>query len=542
MLAQGTPVIVLREGTEESKGRSAQENNVQAAVALADMLRPTLGPRGLDKMLVDALGDATITNDGATILEKLEVRHPAAKMVVEVALAQDKVAGDGTKSAVILAGDLLKHAQELITSGVHATVVASGYMEARRRAAEALEKVARPVNVDDEALLLRAAETSMASKIVSAHRAALARLCVKAAREVAQERGGRRTVDLDDVAVVKAPGGGVEASELVEGVILDKEPAHPEMERHVEAPAIAIVSVPLAVKKTEVEAHIKIVEPRQMEAFVHQEERYLERLVADVRACGATVLVSSKEVDPAALEMLAREGVVAIPRVAEADLDRLAKASGGTVVARFDDLDAAALGHAGRLDWRKEGGKRYAFVTACAGAKAVTLFVRGGTEHVVDEVERSCRDGLAVVRGLVEEGLVLPGGGASAVEAAVRLREMAPTVGGREQLAVEAFADALEAIPRALAHNAGQDPIDVLLALRRAHARGQTGAGVDLKSPQPADMWEAGIVEPIRVVRQELESATEAAVMILRIDDVIAAKRQAGGAGHAGRPSPQGMD
>ena len=538
MLAPSTPVLVLHEGTERSSGKSAQENNIEAAVALADALRPTLGPRGLDKMLVDRLGDATITNDGATILEKMDVQHPAAKMVAEVALAQDRVAGDGTKSAVILAGALLKQAHELIESGVHPSSITAGFGAACDHAVKALAAMARPAGPADRALLLAAARTSMNSKLAAAHGAALAPLCVQAASEVAQVRPEGPFVDLDDIAVVKATGHGVEDSQLVEGVVLDKERAHPEMGQRVERPAIAITNAALAVKKTEVQAAIKIVDPEQVALFLGEEERYLGRLVEDVRSSGANVLVCAKEVDPVALEQLARAGIVALAKVPQADLERLAKASGGRVITQWDDLEPSVLGHAERLEWRREAGKHLAYLTGCKGAKAVTLVVHGGTAHVVDEIERSCRDALSVVKGLIEEGTLLPGGGASAVALALGLRRFSAAQGGREQLAVEAFADALEALPRALAVNAGQDPIDALIALRTAHARGAAGMGVDPHEPGPHNMWAEGVVEPVRVVRQALRSATEAAVMILRIDDVIAAKRGGapGAAAHRGPP------
>jgi thermosome len=538
MMPAGTQIFVLKEGTRREKGKGAQFNNIAAAKAVADAVRSTLGPRGMDKMLVDSLGDVVITNDGVTILKEMDIEHPAAKMLVEVAKTQDEEAGDGTTTAVILAGELLKKAEDMIEQNIHPTVIAGGYRLASEKAREVLDKISSKVSIKDADALKKVAITAMASKSSSGHRDVLADIVVKSVTMVAEERAdGSYYVDDDDIQITKKQGGSIADTELVEGVIVDKERVHPGMPAQVENAKIALIDAALEVKKTEIDAKIEITDPSQLQAFLSEEENMLRRMVDTVRKSGANVVFAQKGIDDLPQHYLAKEGIYAVRRVKKSDMEKLAKATGGKVVTKLDELTKDDLGHAKLVFEKKIGDDQMTFVTGCKDPHAVSILIRGGTEHVVDEVERSLEDALSVVACAVEDGKVITGGGASAMEIALGLRDYASTVGGREQIAIEAFADAIEIVPRTLAENAGLDPIDTLIALRKEHKKGSKHAGVNVFTGKVTDMRKDNVVEPIRVGAQAIASATEAAVMIIRIDDVIAAK--AGGAG-GGAGGPKG--
>jgi thermosome len=527
----GQQIFILREGTTREEGRGAQENNIAAARAIADAVRSTLGPRGMDKMLVDSMGDVTITNDGVTILEKVDVKHPAAKMMVEVAKAQDQECGDGTTTAVILAGELLAKAEALIAQQVHPTVIVAGYRQAAEKAYEILAKRAEKVSLDDKEILLKIAKTSMGSKSVSAHKELLADLAYRGVRAVAERRETGWTVSDDDIQMVKKPGGDMSDSALIEGVIVDKERVHPGMPQRVENARIALLNAALEVKKTEVSAEIRIRDPAQMQAFLDEEENVLKRFVDEIKAAGANVVFCQKGIDDLAQHYLAKNGVYAVRRVKESDMKKLQKATGARLATKIKELSPGDLGAAKEVYERKIGDDKMTFVTGCKNPRSVSILIRGGTEHVVDEMERSLEDALSVVGVAIEDGLYLTGGGSAEMELALDLKEFATSAGGREQLAIEAFANAMEVIPRTLAQNAGMDPIDTLIELRQAHTAGKTAVGVDPLAGKNADMKRLGILEPLRVPKQAVASATDAAVMILRIDDVIASKSPKPGPG-----------
>jgi archaeal chaperonin len=538
MMTGQTQILVLREGTKREKGRGALANNINAAKAIADSVRSTLGPRGLDKMLVDSMGDVVVTNDGVTILKEMDVEHPAAKMMVEVAKTMDQEAGDGTTTAVILAGELLKRAETLIEQNVHPTIIGLGYRLASTRALEILDGISRPVAITDVDTLKQIASTSMGSKSVSFNRDLMAELAVKAVTAVAEKKtDGGYNVDLDNIQLIKKQGGAMTDTQLIEGVIVDKEKVHSGMPSRVENPKIALLDAALEIKKTEIDAKIEINDPAQLNAFLQEEENMLRRMVDQVKKSGANVVLCQKGIDDLAQHFLAKEGIYAVRRVKKSDMEKLAKATGASIVSKVSELTADDVGHAGLVEERKIGEDALTFVTGAKKAKAVSILIRGGTEHVIDEIERSLDDALNVGRVAIEDGKYVYGGGASAEELAMQLRNDAARVGGREQLGYEAFADALETIPRTLAENAGIDPIDMLIEMRKAHKAGSKSAGVNVFSGKVGDMGELHVIEPIRVGRQAIESATDAAVMILRIDDVIASKAgppPSGGPGGAG--------
>jgi len=540
MMGQGTQIFVLKEGTKREKGKGAQFNNIAAAKAVADAVRSTLGPRGMDKMLVDSLGDVVITNDGVTILKEIDIEHPAAKMLVEVAKTQDAEAGDGTTTAVILAGELLKKAEDLIEQNIHPTVIAAGYRLAAEKANEVLEHVASKIGPTDVDMLTQIAVTSMASKSAGGHKDVLAALTVKAVLAVAEEHEGKRTVDEDNIQVTKKHGGSVSDTSLLEGVIVDKERVHPGMPDQVKDAKIALVDAALEVKKTEIDAKIEITDPSQLQAFLSEEEGMLKKMVETVKASGATVLFCQKGIDDLAQHYLSKEGIYAVRRVKKSDMEKLAKATGGHVATKLDELTKADLGHANLVYEKKIGEDEMTFVTGCKNPKAVSILIRGGTEHVVDEVERSLEDAISVVACAIEDGKVVTGAGSTATEISLALRDYANSVGGREQIAIEAFADAMEVVPRTLAENAGLDSIDTLIALRKEHKAGHKHAGINVYTGKIEDAWKNAVIEPIRVGRQAVASATDAAVMILRIDDVIAAKT--GGAPGGAGGGPKGGD
>ncbi|HLM70726.1 MAG TPA: thermosome subunit beta [Thermoplasmata archaeon] len=536
MLTGQTPILVLREGTKREKGRGALSNNIAAAKAISDSVRSTLGPRGLDKMLVDSMGDVVVTNDGVTILKEMDVEHPAAKMLVEVAKTQDQEAGDGTTTAVVLSGELLKRAEALIEQNIHPTIISQGYRLASAKALEILQEVSHPVTIADHDTLKQIAVTSMSSKSVSFNREMLGEIAVKAITAVAEKKGAGYYVDLDNVQMIKKQGGQMSDTSLIEGVIVDKEKVHSGMPTRVENPKIALLDAALEIKKTEIDAKIEINEPSQLNAFLQEEENMLRRMVEQVKKSGANVVLCQKGIDDLAQHFLAKDGIYAVRRVKKSDMEKLAKATGASIVSKVSELTPQDVGTAGLVEERKIGEDSLTFVTGAKKARAVSILIRGGTEHVIDEIERSLDDALNVVAVAVEDGRFVYGGGATAEELAMRLRDEAAKIGGREQIAFESFAEALEMIPRTLAENAGLDPIDILIELRKAHKSGQKHAGVNVYAGKVGDMQPLHVIEPIRVGRQAIESATDAAVMILRIDDVIASKSSPAPSGGPGGP------
>ncbi len=542
-MMQGQPVYILKEGTQREQGRGAHQNNISAALAIADTVRSTLGPRGMDKMLVDTMGDVVITNDGVTILKEIDVSHPAAKMMVEIAKVQDAESGDGTTTAVILAGELLKQALALIEKHIHPTTITAGYKLASEKALKILEDVSDKVDRKDIRKLQTIANTAMMSKSVVGIRETLSELAVKAVLAVAEERNGKYTADLDNIMIIKKHGGSARDTQLVQGIIIDKEVVHAGMPRHVHDAKVLLLDVALEIKKTEVDAKITIDDPENLQQFLAEEEASLKDMVAKVTSSGANVVICQKGIDDLAQHFLSKAGILAVRRVKKSDMDKLARATGASIVSRLKDISIEDLGKAGRVEERKIGNDSMTFVMDCPSAKAVTILIRGGTEHVVDEMDRSLHDALCVVSDVVEDGKAYTGAGAAAMEIALRLRDYSATVGGREQMAIEAYASAFEVLPRALAENAGLDAIDLLIELRKAHKNRDRNAGINVFSGKVEDMAKQSVFEPLRVGRQAIQSATEAAIMILRIDDVIAAKdfsKDAGKGGPGGSCPPGG--
>jgi thermosome len=535
----GTPIYILREGSQRTAGRDAQRSNIMAAKAVAGAVRTTLGPKGMDKMLVDTMGDVVITNDGVTILKEMDIEHPAAKMMVEIAKTQDQEVGDGTTTAVVLAGELLKQAEALLEQEIHPTVIAAGYRAAADKSLEILQSLAVKVSAKDEDLLRKIAVTAMTGKGSQSARDDLAVMAVEAVRSVVDEDG---TVDTDNITVEKKVGGGITDSVLVSGVVIDKDRLHPNMPKSVSKAKIALLNAAMEIEKTEVDAKIQITSPDQLQAFLDQEETMLKDMVDKIAASGANVLFVQKGIDDLAQHFLAKAGIYTVRRVKKSDMEKLARATGGRVVTSIHEISKEDLGKAGLVEERKVSDAKMTFVEQCDNPKSVSIILRGGTEHVVDELDRAMEDALRVVGVAVQDKMLVPGGGAPEVELALRLRAYASTVGGREQLAIEAFADAMEVIPKTLAENAGLDQIDSLVALRSAHEKGTKSAGLDMDSGKAVDMLKLGVVEPLRVKTQAINSAAEAAVMILRIDDVIASK-SGGPGGMPGGPGgmPGGM-
>ncbi len=538
----GTPVLILREGSEQTRGRDAQSRNILAAKTIANAIKSTLGPKGMDKMLVDSMGDVVITNDGATILKEMDIEHPAAKMMVEIAKTQDEEVGDGTTSAVVIAGELLKRAEDLLEQGVHPTLIVAGYRLAAEKAYTVLKKMAKGVTPDDAKTLRKIAMTSMTGKGAEVARELLIDLAVEAVRAIA-EKGGK--IDTDHIKLEKKTGGSKDDTVLIKGMLIDKERVHSGMPKLVENAKIALVNSALEIEKTEVDAKIEITSPDQMKAFLDEEERMLKSMVDKIKESSANVLFCQKGMDDLVQHYLAKEGILAVRRVKESDMKKLASATGGKILTTLEEIGPEDLGAAGVVEERKISGEEMIFVENCQNPKAVSILLRGGTEHVVDELERGMYDALRVTACAVEDGKYVAGGGAPEIELAMRLRDYAASIGGREQLAIQAFADAVEVIPRALAENAGLDPIDMLVALRSAHEAGNKNAGLDVFKGEPTDMLKAGVIEPLRIKTQAISSATESATMILRIDDVIAAttaKPPAGGMPPGGGyPGMEGM-
>jgi len=537
----GQPVIVLREDTQRSKGRDARKSNMVAAQIIAEVLKTTLGPRGMDKMLIDSLGDITITSDGATILDEIDVQHPAAKMMIEVSKTQDKEVGDGTTTAVLLAGELLKKAGELLEDKIHPSIIISGYRKAAEKALETLESVSKDVDMDDRDTLMKLSNTSIRSKAVSSVRDHLSGIVIDAIKQVIEERDGTVIADVDNVQIVKKVGEGLRDTQLVKGIIVDKEVVHAGMPKKIKKAKIMLLDTPLEVKKTEFDAEIKITSPDSIKAFLDQESDMLKRKVDQVVETGANVLFCQKGIDDVAQHYLAKAGVLSARRVKKSDMEKLAKATGGKVVNNLADMKKSDLGVCGVVEEKKVGNDKMIFVEECKDPKAVAIFIRAGLERMIDEAERSINDALYVISDVAETPKMVAGGGSVEMEMSKAVRGYAPQVGGREQLAIEAFADALEIIPRTLAENAGLDILDTMVAMKTAHAK-KEGAhmGVNVYDEGVIDMMGEGVVEPTVVKEQAIKSGIEVTSMILRIDDVVAAK--SGGPDMGAGGPPGGMD
>jgi len=522
----GVPVLILKEGSSRTTGEDALRANMMAAITIAEMLRTTYGPRGMDKMLVDTLGDVTITNDGATILDKMDVQHPAAKMLVQIAKGQDDEVGDGTKTAVIFAGELLKNASELLAKDVHPTIIINGYKKALEETTRIAKELTKPVNIDDDEILMRIASTALTSKAVHGVREHFARIAVKAVKQVAELRGDKWYVDLDNIQIIKKHGASLADSQLVYGVVLDKEVVHPGMPKRVEKARIALLDAPLEIEKPEIDAEIRISDPLQMRKFIEEKENILKEYVDKLASVGANVVICQKGIDDVAQHFLAKKGILAVRRVKRSDMEKLERATGGRIVSNLDDLTPNDLGYAELVEERRVGEDKMVFVEGTKNPRAVSIVIRGGLERVVDEAERSFRDALCVTADVIRHPYITYGGGAFEIELASRIREFATKIGGKEQLAVEAFAKALEGIVVALVENAGLDPVDYLMKLRAAHRRDYGYKyGINIFTGDIADMEELGVIEPLVVKTNALKAGTEAATMILRIDDVIAAAR-----------------
>ncbi len=536
----GQPILILREGSQRTKGREAQNNNIMAAKAVAAAVRTTLGPKGMDKMLVDSLGDIVITNDGATILKEMDIEHPAAKMIVEVAKTQDDEVGDGTTTAAVLAGEFLKNAEELLEQGVHPTVIANGYRLASIKAREVLQTLAKPVSMDDRDLLLKIAATAITGKATEASRDVFANLAVNAVLAVVDTEDGKKTVDIEDIKVEKKVGGSVEASELIEGMVIDKERVHTNMPKKVSDAKILLLNESLEIKKTEVDAEISIKSPDQLQLFLDQEEQMLHDMVNKIIDSGANVVFVQKGIDDITQHYLAKAGIYAARRAKKSDMDKLARATGAKILTSLKEINESDLGRAGLVEEKKIGDEAMTYVTECHNPKSVSIILRGGTEHVADEAERALHDALRVVGVAIEDETLVAGGGSPEIELALRLKEYSATLTGREQLAVSRFAEALEVIPRSLAENAGLDPINMLVEMRSQHEKGNKTAGLNVFTGKVIDMWKEGVVEPYRVKIQAISSGTEAATMILRIDDVLSSKAAPGGGMPPGGPGGMG--
>ncbi|MDG7048194.1 MAG: TCP-1/cpn60 chaperonin family protein [Nitrososphaerota archaeon] len=542
------PVLLLKEGTSETKGHDAIRNNIQAAKIITDIIKSSLGPRGMDKMLVDSMGDVTITNDGATMLKQLDVQHPAGKILVEIAKATDNEVGDGTTSAVVLAGALLEQAEKLLDKGIHPSQIVDGYNYASTLALEQLGKLQIKIQPTDREWLLKLAKTSMRSKLISEDSEELAAVVVDAVMQVATKSGTGYKVDIDNVGTIKKQGASIADTTLIKGLIIDKEVVHGGMPKSIKDAKIALLNSPLEIEKTEISAEIRISDPAKMKAFLDEESHMLKEMVDKLSKVGANVIMCQKGIDDLAQHYLAKAGMLAVRRVKESDLTRLAKATGGRIITNLDDLSPADLGYAGIVEERKIEDDKWVFVEKCKEPKAVSILIRGGSQRVVDEAERSLHDAIMVVKDAIEKPSVVAGGGAPEQELSIRIKEESKKRAGREQLAASAFADAMESIPLMLAQNAGMDPLDTQVELRAQHAKGSIWAGVDVYNNRIFDMEKLDVFEPLSVKEQIIKAATEAAIMILRIDDVIASKGMkmpppgAGGApgGYGGMPGGMG--
>ncbi len=531
------PVLVLKESALQQKGRGAQKNNIAAAKLVAELVRTSLGPRGMDKMLVDSLGDVTITNDGATILKELDVQHPAAKMMVEISKTVDNEVGDGTTSSVVFAGSLLAKAEELLDKDVHATVIIEGYQAAADKALSLLAELAKPVDPKEKEILLKIAKTSMESKLVSEDSSMLSKLVVDAILQITEKQEESYKVDLDNVKVEKKAGGSIRNTSLIKGIVLDKEVVHSGMPNKVEKAKIALVNAALEIEKTEMSAEIRITDPTQMQMFLEEENRMLKAMVDKIKEVGANVLICQKGIDDIAQHYLSKEEILAVRRVKESDMTKLAKATGGRIISNLDDITSKDLGSAEHVEQRKVETDKWVFIEGCRNPRAITLLLRGGSQRVVDEVDRSIHDALMVVKDVIEKPAVVAGGGAPEEYLASGLKDWADRFEGREQLAIKKYAEALEIIPLTIAENAGMDPINTMVTLRAKQSQGKKWTGIDARNTRVADMYSLDIIEPVLVKEQIIKSATEAACMILRIDDVIAASgARGGGGGHPPHP------
>ena len=546
--AGGMPVLILKEGASETKGKEAQRNNFTAAKTVAEIVRTSLGPRGMDKMLVDSLGDVTITNDGATILKEIDVQHPAAKMMVEISKATDNEVGDGTTSVVVLAGALIERAEELINKNVHPTVIVDGYRKTAFRSIEILNSIAMKVDDQNKDQLVKVAKTSMQTKLVSKDSLDLANMVVTACKQVSETRNETTKVDLDDIKVEKKAGGSIKDTKLIKGIVLDKEVVHGGMPKRIENAKIALINSALEIEKTEFDAKLNISSPEQMKRFLDEENVMLKSMVNKVTSAGANVVICQKGIDDIAQHYLAKAGVLTVRRVKESDMTKLSRATDARVINNLDDMTSKDLGNADLVEERKVESDKWVFIEGCQNPKAVTILIRGGSQRVVDEADRSVHDALMVTKDVLEKPLIVAGGGSPEAYVSNKLKEWTTTLTGREQLAAEKFAEALETIPITLAENAGMDTIDTMTELRSKQSKGSTWAGIDVRSSQIKDMSELDIVEPLSVKEQIIKSATEVASMILRIDDVIASSKSGGGGGMGGMPPggmggmPPGMD
>jgi archaeal chaperonin len=532
---QVQPIFILPEGTQKTSGMNAQRINIEAAKQVADQVRSTLGPKGMDKMIVDSLGDVIITNDGVTILQEMTIEHPSAKMIVEVAKTQEAEVGDGTTTVVILAGELLKNSLELIEKGVHPTVIAKGYRLAANKANELLNQMAYPITLKDKSTLVKIAQTAMTGKGAEQSKEALSNLIVDAIIDIAEQTDEGVSIDISHIKVEKRVGGSIENSELVRGIILDKERVHSGMPKVVKDAKIALLNIQLEIKNTEIDAKIQITDPNQMQAFLDQEEAMIKRMVNTIIASGANTVFCQKGIDDLAQHFLSKAGILALRRVKQSDMEKLSMATGAKIVNNLDDLSKEDLGNAGIIQEKKIGDENMIYVQECKNPKSVTLLVKGGTVHVVDEIKRAVDDALGDLQATLNDGKIVSGAGSVEIELAMKLKKYSESLSGREQLAVEAFANSMEVIPRTLAENAGLDPIDLVAALKSAHDKKQISAGIDVFSGKIRDAKAMGVIEPLRVKTQAVSSAAEVSIMILRIDDVIS------GSGSPRSHSPEGM-
>ncbi len=528
------PVLVLKESALQQKGRDAQKNNIAAAKMVAELVKTSLGPRGLDKMLVDSLGDVTITNDGATILKEIDAQHPAAKMMVEISKTIDTEVGDGTTSSVIFAGALLEKAEKLLEKDVHSTVIIDGYEAASEKALELLAKLAKAVEPDDRESLIKIAKTSMQSKLVSENSVPLSKLAVDAILKIAEIDGDKYSVDLDNLKVEKKAGGSIDDTSLINGIVLDKEIVHSGMPTKIEKAKIALVNAALEVEKTEMSAEIRISDPTQMQLFLEEENRMLKSMVDKIHSIGANVLICQKGIDDISQHYLSKHGILSVRRVKESDMTKLAKATGGRITTNLDDISTNDLGSAEIVHQKKVESDKWVFIEGCKNPRSVTILIRGGSQRVVDEADRSIHDALMVVKDVVEKPSIVAGGGSPEAYLATELNEWSGGAEGREQLAIKQYAEAFESIPLTIAENAGMDPIDTLITLRANQSNGKQTVGINAKEGKIGNMFSLDIVEPLAVKEQIIKSATEAACMILRIDDVIAVS----GGPSAGGPPP----
>ena len=531
------PVLVLKESALQQKGKDAQQNNIAAAKLVAELVKSSLGPRGLDKMLVDSLGDVTITNDGATILKEIDVQHPAAKMIVEISKTVDNEVGDGTTSSVVFGGALLARAEDLLKKDVHSSTIIEGFQAASEKVLEIYSQLSKKVEPDDKASLLKIASTSMQSKLISEDSSSLSKIVVDAILSIATKKGDEYFVDLENIKVEKKPGGSIEDTQIIKGIVLDKEIVHSGMPTRIDKASIALINSALEIEKTEMSAEIRITDPTQMQMFLEEENRMLKTMVDKLHDAGANVLICQKGIDDIAQHYLAKHGIMAIRRVKESDMIKLSKATDGRVISNLDDLTEKDLGSADLAHQKKVESDKWVFIEGCKHPQSVTLLIRGGTQRVIDEVDRSIHDSLMVVKDVIEKPEIVAGGGAPESFAAAQLKDWADNFDGREQLAIKKYAEALEIIPLTIAENAGMDPIDTMATLRSKQNQGQKWTGIDAKNTKIADMMAINVVEPIAVKEQIIKSATEAACMILRIDDVIAIS---GGPGGGGGMPPMG--